>query len=168
MSRSRNYLSKARRYPVYGLTVLSCVLAVALCVAVVFGYRSDQKAELSRSHLRTSIQSDLTMVLRTYDQLYLPRADMKGTLLPDMREHLYSAYAMNNILTSVYGARESILDNGFYTQITGAIDTIERQIDMGSVVDVQSSDLSGCMVDIEEKLVSIFGESSLMPQTAMY
>lgn len=167
LKRPRNYQSKSMRYPLYAMALLSLVLAVALAVTLIMKNDDTRMANLGREQLKSSIQSDLTMVLRTYDQLNLPRADIQGELLPDIREHLYTAYAMNNVLSSVYGKGESILDNEFYTQITLAVDEIERQINMGQIVDIPASSLTSCMLKMKDELARAFGEDSLMPQTAL-
>ena len=84
-----------------------------------------------------------------------------------MREHLYTAYAMNNVLTSVYGKDDSIMDNEFFSQISAAFDEIERQINMGQIVDIPASDLTSCMVKMQDDLARTFGEEGMMPQTAL-
>ncbi len=164
LKRPRSLQNKSRLYPTYGLVALVLVLAIALTVIGIQKSREGRMLISAREQLKSSIQSDLTMVMRTYDQLNLPKADISGTLLPVIRQHLYSAYAMNTVLADVYGNEHSILDNGFYTQIMSAVDEMDSQIGRGIIVDVTTSALSGCITEMRNNLANSEG---MIPQTAL-
>lgn len=168
LKRPRSLQNRSRQYPIYGAVGLILALCIALGVMTFLKVREDRQVNFAHAQITSGIQSELTMVLRTYDQMSLPRADIAGDLLPTMGKHLYSAYALNTVLTDVYGKSQSILGNEFYNQITSAIDEIDSDISMGKIVDVKQSALSGCMVQMQGVLAARFGSDGLLlPQTAM-
>ena len=164
LKRPRSFTNQALMRPLYITIALALVLAIALSVMTVFKVREDRQLSHGRDQLKASIQNDLSMVLRTYEQVSLPRADVAGTLLPTMRQHLYSAYSLNNVLTDVYGAQHSILGNEFYTQISGAMDEIDRDISSGRIIDYASTALNGYMTEMQSVLATEFGAGA---QTAL-
>lgn len=166
LKRSRNLANRSRFYPLYALAALSLTLAIALGVVGVLKARDSRVLSANREQLRSGIESDLTMVLRTYEQVSLPRADVAGELLPTMRMHLYSAYSLNNILTDTYGANSSVLDYELYNQLNAAMDEVDRQINAGQIVDYKSATLTSYIGEMQGVMAQAFGTGGLMPQTA--
>ncbi|MDL2206276.1 hypothetical protein LJC33_05125 [Eubacteriales bacterium OttesenSCG-928-N13] len=167
LKHSRRPGNRVRLNPVYVLCALVLALAIALTVVSVMKARSDRLVYDSREELRTGIQNDLTMIMRTYDQFTLPRVDVAGSLLPTIRTHLYSAYSLNNVLIDVYGMDASIVSHEFYTTVSNAIDQTNREIEAGQRVDFTENPMTACMAEMELLLVNSFGEGSLLSQTVL-
>lgn len=116
---------------VYVIAGLAFVVCVALGVMSYLTVRNGQQANQARLQLRSGIETDLTQVVRTFEEISAPRADVQGTLLPKMRTHLYSAYAFNRVLTDAFGQGETVLDNQLYRDMEGAMDAMDKLIDQG-------------------------------------
>lgn len=167
LKRPRSPQNRSRLYPMYGLVGLILALSIALGVMTFLRVRDNRQLNFTHEQLRASIQSDLTMVLRTYDEMSLPNAKIATLLLPTMRKHLYSAYTMNNVLIDAYGVSQSILGNDFYTQVTDAIDDVDRKISQGQIVDVTKIELGSCMAQMQNVLAAHFGNDGWLSQTAL-
>ncbi len=167
LSRPRNRRHPSRRYPLYAAAGAFAALAIALLVVGILRGRDASMLSENRAQLSSRIQSDLNMVLRAYDEMSLPKADISGSVLPTMRMHLYAADALNDVMTDIYGEDYSVIDSDFYHQITQTIDEIDKSISLGLTTDSATDQLGAYMLQMEGVLASRYGSDGvLLPKTA--
>ena len=115
-----------------------------------------------------SIQTDLNMALRTFDQASLPSVDLAGEVVPGMRQYLYAANSFNEVLVSQYGQSASIVDENLYRQINLALDDIEKLVVKGQSTDNALSQLGQYMATLKTTMEEKFSFNNLLlPQLAM-
>ncbi len=137
-------------------------LAVALGITLYVLIQNNQRLSQGRAQIESGILSDLTMIVRTYDAMKEPKADIAGQVLPEISKHIYSAYSQDNVLMDLHGKGASILGNELYTKINGAIETMERQIKADRIIDATSNELTQYVAQIQRILEARMGQGNSM------
>ncbi|MBR2571111.1 MAG: hypothetical protein IKE30_03145 [Clostridia bacterium] len=158
-------MNRRKYYPLYACAALIVALAVALAAVCVLKARDARLLRFNREMLIDRIETDLNQTLRSYDKMALPNADVAGDILPDMRQHLYAADALNEVLVEVYGESWSVLDHDDYREIESVMDEVEKQISFGQKPEQARARLAAYMMVMQGRLTARFGgEALLMPR----
>jgi hypothetical protein len=167
LKRPRAKAHRSNLYPVYAAIALFAVLAIALGVVSGLMVSRAKRLETGYNALINHIQTDLNMALRKFDDASLPKADLAGDIVPEMRMYLYSADSFNDVLTQQYGGDASVLDDALYQQITLALNDIERLVRTGQSTDEALLQLGQYMATLQTTLSDKFSFNNLLlPQNA--
>lgn len=168
LKRPRATAHRSNLYPVYGVIAVLIALAIALTVVSVLLTQRANRLEAGYNALTGHIQADLNMALRTFDEASLPKADLAGTIIPQMRMYLYAADSSNEVLVDQYGKGASVLDENLYQQINLALDDIDKLVKVGQSTDDALSQLSSYMATLKTNMAAQFSYNNLLlPQTGM-
>lgn len=163
---ARKLAHRSNLYPVYIAAAVLVVLIAALVTTVVLGRRFSAQLDLNRKQLSEHIQSELNLAVRAFDEVDLPTANLEESIIPAMRLHLYAADAMNDVLSSVYGADASIFTSDLYRNIVMALDAIEASRKAGQTTNNDLAALKEFMAQLESDMNTKFQSVNLlMPQT---
>ena len=105
----RAQLEKSRRWILAG-TAAAIIVALLITIAILDAQldaaaRSSDQVLLS---ITQELQSELVFALRSYNGIYSTGADVDGSILPTVRQHLNTATALNNILSNGFGSAYSV------------------------------------------------------------
>ena len=138
----RAQLEKSRRWILAG-TAAAIIVALLITIAILdsqleaAALRSDQVL-LS---ITQELQSELVFALRSYNGIYSTGADVDGSILPTVRQHLNTATALNNILTNGFGSAYSVFTQDLYNRLEHFYSEYElarsaKDISLKDVIDV--------------------------------
>lgn len=168
LKRKRAYHIKPVSIQALVAMVLILGLGVWLTVAQVHLNRAQDQLNQNREQLAERIQGDLNMVLKSYDELDRRNVDVQGDILPALRQHLYTAYALDNILIDSYGQNYSVLSSELYQNIENSLAGFDRLLANGQDIESAQADLSVYMVEVATLMEQRFGaDGLLLPKTAI-
>lgn len=162
IKRSRSPVHKSRHYPLYAAIAVGLVLAVALTVTIIAKNRAQAQLDLGRQQLASQIQSNLNGAFRACEQMTLPGANVEGSLLPTMKQHMYAADEINRVMIDVYGRESSMIDGDIFSQIELAFTQIERSITEGQSITSAHQTLTSYMTQLETDLNARFAGTELL------
>ena len=95
----RAQLEKSRRWILAG-TAAAIIIALLITIAILDSQldAAAQRSDQVLLSITQELQSELVFALRSYDGIYSTGADVDGSILPTVRQHLNTATALNNIL----------------------------------------------------------------------
>ena len=102
------------------------------------------------------LQSELVFALRSYNGIYSTGADVDGSILPTVRQHLNTATALNNILTNGFGGAYSVFTQDLYNRLEHFYSEYELARSANRSTDTAMELLDSCMRDIENIVLTRF------------
>ena len=153
----RAQLEKSRRWILAG-TAAAIIVALLITIAILdsqleaVALRSDQVL-LS---ITQELQSELVFALRSYNGIYSTGADVDGSILPTVRQHLNTATALNNILTNGFGGAYSVFTQDLYNRLEHFYSEYELARSANRSTDTAMELLDSCMRDIENIVLTRF------------
>ncbi len=153
----RAQLEKSRRWILAG-TAAAIIIALLITIAILdsqleaAALRSDQVL-LS---ITQELQSELVFALRSYNGIYSTGADVDGSILPTVRQHLNTATALNNILTNGFGSAYSVFTQDLYNRLEHFYSEYELARSANRSTDTAMELLDSCMRDIENIVLTRF------------
>lgn len=160
---------KNRQLPWQAWVALAACLGIIvwLIVAQVGKTQANHLLAQTREQIAVRIQGDMSLALNSFDELEQKNATGQAQALSTVRQHMYTAYILNGILTETYGDEYSLIDNENYYQMESALDEYAKQLALGHSGSEVKSSLAGHMNQIASTLNSRFGVNGLLPKTAL-
>lgn len=166
-TKKRNYRNPREAYLISAVAAAFAVCIILMLVG--FLGRNTLRAQLSETQdmLASSIQSDISKALNSYEGIGRKSANLSGDILPTMRRHMYAAYEMNRILVETCGEEYSMIDEAQYDSFESVMDQFDRLIAAGQSTDPAKESLTVCMDTLKASIANRFtAEGSLLPKTA--
>ena len=98
----------------------------------------------------------IVFALRSYNGIYSTGADVDGSILPTVRQHLNTATALNNILTNGFGSAYSVFTQDLYNRLEHFYSEYELARSANRSTDTAMELLDSCMRDIENIVLTRF------------
>ena len=159
--RAFSSLSPRRKAGVVGALALIVALIIALCISI--GMRSNIQREYTaaRNQAGEALYSNLYILMQTFDMTSVPNADVRGAILPQMRDYFVASVTVNNLLTTTYGPRYTVLTSGDINDLTDAFKAYETAYANNTSTDLARSNMQLCMDRIRELLNSRYSQGTL-------
>lgn len=166
-TKKRSYQNPGERYFLYGLAGIFVLLTVLMLSA--FSGKGSLQTQLdeAREMMAASIQSDVQQALSSYESIGRKSADLQNDVLPALRRHMHSAYAMNRVLTETFGEEYSMIDDDLYENFENSMQQFDSLLSAGQSTDPAKEILTACMDGMKIALNNRFtDDGNLLPRTA--
>lgn len=164
LKRQRNLEHRSTLYPAYIAGGVILALAVALVVMCVLHARANGRLSTQREFLIGQVQSELNQVVRAFSQVDLPTADISGSIVPTLRQHVYAADLIDEALEDGFGTEAALFDHALYQNITLCLDELATDIKTGQSTAGSVDALREYIVQLESMLTARFASvNMLMP-----
>jgi hypothetical protein len=163
----RRALAQEKLSPVRLAVAIAVIALLTTLFIVIFSRRSAVvMLQQSEESLIASVYVNITALERSYQEMNLPGADVKNTILPKMRLDLNAAKTVNQILVEVYGDDRAVLTEEMFAQIDESIGYMSDIIDMGKSQDEAKQQMGACMEKVQTAMLQRFPKDThLMPVT---
>ena len=167
-TKRRNYQQPGEKYALFGVAGMFVLLLVIMLVTASGKNRLENQLVEARESMAASIQSDMNRVLKAYGTIDHKSADLADEVLPTMKQHMYSANSMNDILKETFGDEYSMFDQDQYDAFLSIMDQFDQLLATGQSTSSAKANLVPCMESLKVTLANRFtADGGLLPRTAM-
>lgn len=167
-TKRRNYQQPGEKYVLFGAAGMFVLLLIMMLTATSGRNHMENKLTDTREMMAASIQSDMNRVIRAYETIDHKSADLAGDVLPTMKQHMYSANSMNDVLKETFGDEYSMFDPEQYDSFLSIMDQFDQLIATGQSTNAAKDSLVPCMENLKVTLANRFtADGGLLPRTAL-
>ena len=147
-------LSGRKKAVVACAAALIVLLIVALCISINMRTHIQREYTQVRRQTGEALYSNLYMLTQTFDMTGVPNADVRNSVLPQMRTYYAASTTLNDLLGRAYGSRYAVLGETLQRDFDAAFDA-------GSSTDLAESNMRACMDTIRDLLMSRYSDGVL-------
>ena len=153
-----NHREKALLCVIAGLIV---ALIVVTCISINIRVNMQSEYTAVRDRLGEALYSNLYMLTQTFDMTAVPNADIKNSIIPQMKNYFIASTTLNEALTKSFGARYRLLTDADISSINTAFSAYESAFRNEAPTDLAQADMLACMTRIRELLVARYSQGVL-------
>ena len=154
-------LSGRKKAVVACAAALIVLLIVALCISINMRTHIQREYTQVRRQTGEALYSNLYMLTQTFDMTGVPNADVRNSVLPQMRTYYAASTTLNDLLGRAYGSRYAVLGETLQRDIDAAFSAYDAAFDSGSSTDLAESNMRACMDTIRDLLMSRYSDGVL-------
>ena len=146
------------------LSVCAALLAAILIITCIsINIRSNMQREYSnvRNQLGSSLYSNLYMLTQTFDMTSVPNADVKNSIIPQMKNYFIAATALNEQVVNNFGQRYQVLTESDISMLRTTFNAYDAAFRSDAPTDLAQADMETCMQRVRELLSSRYSEGVL-------
>ena len=161
----RAFLGLSPRRKTVVCIALALILALTAALCITINMRANIQREYSqvRGQIGEALYSNLYMLMQTFDMTAVPNADVRGAILPQMRDYYVASITLNNLLSQTYGPRYAVLSESDINNLTSAFTGYETAYTNNTSTDLAQSNMQMCMERIRDLLNSRYSQGVLRP-----
>ena len=145
---------------IVGGALLLALLAVT-CISINIRVNMQHEYTSVRSRIGESLYSNLYMLTQTFDMTTVPNADVKNSVLPQMKNYFVAATTLNEALVNSFGQRYQVLTDADISTLRSTFSAYDAAFRSDAPTDLVQADMKTCMDRIRELLNSRFSEGIL-------
>ena len=159
----RAFSRLSSRKKAVAVTVACLILALVITLCISIGMRANIQREYTAARNRAgeALYSNLYILMQTFDMTKVPNTDVKGAILPQMRDYYIASITLNNLISNTYGPRYAVLTETDIEDLTNAFTGYERAYTNNTSTDLAQSNMQLCMDRVRELLNSRFSQGVL-------
>ena len=154
-------LSRQERILMGVCLALVIALIVVTCISINIRVNMQHEYTAIRSNLGESLYSNLYMLIQTFDMTTVPNADLRNSVLPQMKNYFIASTTLNEALTKSFGQRYRLLTDADISAINTAFSAYESALRNEAPTDLAQADMLSCMTRVRELLTSRYNEGVL-------
>ncbi len=159
--RAFSALSKRRKAILGAALILILVLIVALCISISMRSNMQRQYAAARNKTGEALYSNLYILTQTFDMTAVPNTDVRGVILPKMRDYYVASITLNNLLAQTYGAKYAVLSETDINDLTSAFTGYESAYINNTSTDLAQSNMQLCMTRVRELLNARYSQGVL-------
>ena len=148
-----------------GLAITCIALAVALlfmaCITVNMRVNMQHEYTSIRNNMSEQLYTNLNMLMQTFDMTSVPNADVKNSVLPQMRNYFIASVTLNEMLTKCYGPRYQLLTEADVNSLKAAFNAYDTAFRSDAPTDLAQADMQVCITRVRELLTTRFADGYL-------
>ena len=140
---------------------LVVALVVVTCISI--NIRVNMQIEYTdvRDGLGSSLYSNLYMMTQTFDMTSVPNADIKNSIIPQMKNYFIAATTLNEQLTNSFGRRYQVLTDSDVSTLRTTFNAYDAAFRSDAPTDLAQADMAACMQRVRELLNTRYNEGIL-------
>ena len=159
--RAFSTLSPRRKAILIAVLAVIVALIAALCISIGMRSNIQRQYTAARNRAGEALYSNLYILMQTFDMTAVPNADIRGAILPQMRDYYVASITLNNLLAQTYGPRYAVLSESDINSLTSAFTGYEAAYTNNTSTDLAQSNMQLCMDRIKELLNSRYSQGVL-------
>ncbi|MBR1560172.1 MAG: hypothetical protein IJ646_08030 [Clostridia bacterium] len=153
-----NHREKALLCVIIGLIV---AIVVVTCISINIRVNMQREYTGVRDKLGESLYSNLYMLTQTFDMTSVPNADVKNSIIPQMKNYFIAATTLNEAVVNNYGQRYQVLTDADVSTLRTTFNAYDAAFRSDAPTDLAQADMQGCMDRVKELLSSRYSEGIL-------
>ena len=153
-----NQREKALLCVIAGLVV---ALIVVTCISINIRLNMQQEYTEVRDKLGESLYSHLYMLTQTFDMTAVPNADVRNSIIPQMKNYFIAATTLNEQLANSFGPRYQVLTDSDISTIRTTFNAYDAAFRSDAPTDLAQADMQACIQRVRELLNSRYNEGIL-------
>lgn len=156
-----NHLSQREKALLCVVAGLLVALVVVTCLSITI--RVDLQREYTgvRDRLGESMYSNLYMLTQTFDMTSVPNADIKNSIIPQMKNYFIAAVTVNEALTNNFGQRYQVLTESDISTLRTAFNAYDAAFRSDAPTDLAQADMASCIQRVRSLLSARYSEGIL-------
>ena len=114
-----------------------------------------------RDSMGEALYSNLYMLTQTFDMTAVPNADVKNSVIPQMRNYFTAATTLNEQLVNNFGAHYQVLSDADISNIRTSFNAYDAAFRSDAPTDLAQADMATCMQTVRDLLNSRYSEGRL-------
>ena len=159
--RAFSTLSVRRKAILIAALAVIVALIAAFCISISMRTNIQRKYVAARNRAGEALYSNLYILMQTFDMTAVPNADVRGVILPQMRDYYVASITLNNLLAQTYGSRYAVLSESDINNLTSAFTGYEAAYTNNTSTDLAQSNMQQCMSRIKELLNTRYSQGVL-------
>lgn len=166
-TKKRNYRYPGEKYMLYGIAGMFVLLLILMLSAFSGKNQLENQLTETREMMAATIQSNMSKAISSYESIGRTSADLGDDILPAIEQHMYTAHAMNRVLTESFGDTYSMIDEEQYETFEGILTEFDQLLTRGQSVDPAMERMDACMRTMQQSVANRFtADGMLLPKTA--
>ena len=153
-----NPREKALMCVIAGLVV---ALIVVTCLSINIRVNMQREYTTVRDRLGESLYSNLYMLTQTFDMTSVPNADIRNSIIPQMKNYFVAATTLNEALSNNFGQRFQVLTDSDVSTLRTTFSAYDAAFRSDAPTDLAQADMQNCMDRVRELLNSRYSEGKL-------
>ena len=153
-----NHREKALLCVIAGLLV---AIIVVTCISINIRVNMQQEYTEVRDSMGEALYSNLYMLTQTFDMTAVPNADVKNSVIPQMRNYFTAATTLNEQLVNNFGAHYQVLSDADISNIRTSFNAYDAAFRSDAPTDLAQADMATCMQTVRDLLNSRYSEGRL-------
>ena len=154
-----NHREKALLCVIAGLIV---ALIVVTCISINIRVNMQSEYTAVRDRLGEALYSNLYMLTQTFDMTAVPNADIKNSIIPQMKNYFIASTTLNEALANCYGRHYQVLTDSDISSLRTTFNAYDAAFRSDAPTDLAQADMQSCMDRVRELLNTRFSEGRLM------
>ena len=159
--RAFSTLSARRKAILIAALAVIVALIAALCISIGMRSNIQRQYTAARNRAGEALYSNLYILMQTFDMTAVPNADVRGAILPQMRDYYVASITLNNLLSQTYGPRYAVLSESDINNLTSAFTGYEAAYTNNTSTDLAQSNMQLCMDRVKELLNTRYSQGVL-------
>ena len=147
---------------------LMCVIAalvvaviVITCISINIRVNMQREYDAVQTRMSEALYSNLNMLTQTFDMTSVPNADVKNSVLPQMKNYFIAAVSLNELMVNAYGPRYQLLTESDISALRIAFNSYDAAFRSDAPTDLAQADMQSCMDRVRSLLSSRFSDGNL-------
>ena len=154
-------LSRRERVLVITCAILLIALIASICISINMRVNMQRDYTSVRRQLGESLYANLAMLAQTFDMASVPNADVRNSILPQMRSYFVASTTLNEALNKCFGPRYRLLTEADVSAINSAFSSYDSAFRSEGPTDLAQADMQVCMTRVRELLNTRFNDGAL-------
>lgn len=154
-----NHREKALLCIIAGMMV---ALIVLTCISINTRVNMQREYSAVRDRIGESLYSNLYMLTQTFDMTSVPNADIRNSVIPQMKNYFIASTTLNEALANCYGRHYQVLTDSDISSLRTTFNAYDAAFRSDAPTDLAQADMQSCMDRVRELLNTRFSEGRLM------
>ena len=153
-----NHREKALLCVIAGLLV---ALVVVTCISISIRANIQNEYTNVRDRIGESLYSNLYMLTQTFDMTSVPNADVKNSIIPQMKNYFVAATTLNEQVVNNFGQRYQVLTESDISTLRTTFNAYDAAFRSDAPTDLAQADMESCIQRVRDLLSSRYSEGVL-------
>ena len=143
------------------IAALLVAVIVITCISINIRVNMQEEYEAVRARMANSLYSNLNMLTQTFDMTSVPNADIKNSVIPQMKNYFIASTTLNELMVNTYGPRYQVLTDADISALRTAFGSYDAAFRSDAPSDLAQADMQACMNRVRDLLSSRFTDGNL-------
>lgn len=140
--------------------LLAAVIAIT-CISINMRMNIQNEYAAVRTRMEESLYANLNMLIQTFDMTSVPNADVKNSVIPQMKNYFIASITLNDLIGETFGSRYKALSDSDISAIRTAFSSYDAAFRSDAPTDLAQADMQSCITRTRSLLNARFSDSRL-------
>lgn len=143
------------------IAALLVAVIVITCISINIRVNMQRDNDAVRARVSEALYSNLNMLTQTFDMTSVPNADVKNSIIPQMKNYFVAATTLNELMGNCFGSRYMVLNDADVSALRTAFSSYDAAFRSDAPTDLAQADMQACITRVRSLLTSRFNDGYL-------